>query len=826
MILKRFFPLFFLLFFTQLTIFGEINLSQSSNNTEYPAIAVNSRGEIMVVWTEWGDNSMYYRIYRDGQWSKMMNAGIVRQQAWSNQLAVDSHGTFHVTFADGFSSYTRDIYYSYFTGSGWATPERVYASPYNSAWNRIDIDTNDRIYVAWHHDQTTREETGSNIVTISKNRMGFWPAYFENVSRTSSILSIHPAIAVKGGHIYVCWMEGPSRLLYFCEKVAGRWTNPIQIAKRGYYPDIEVEDSGIIDIVFSNRSGNLYCVSRINGNWTNQQVISNGDAPLQFGDLYYNNNMLVAAWVQRADGRVGVYGATKLPGNKWTPPLKVGDAGEVGEGKQVQVAVDKQGMAHFVWRRIGVGGKFDTFYEKHLLNTPVDATFIEVDKSYLSFQTDDNTANPSPQTFKVRASGVGSINYTLSNDKSWFRVSPMEGTSSEEWVSHTVSLDVSNLSDGSYYGTITITDPKTFNNPVEVSIALTIGKGGDDEVETDLNVDKSNLDFSMEEGINPAAKSFNLRAIGGKSLGFKISTNKTWLSVSPDQGTVGETWIPISVSINAEDKHPRSFNGRITISATGASGSPVNVLVTLTVEPRKAPFIHINKSHLDFWGYVNGDNPSSKTFTIKNMGSMILNYKITANKAWIKVNPDRGDSKGEADTIEVSIDNSGLGVNNHKGNIQITAPGAENSPQNLSVEFEAVFPPQPYPPIDVSVKKINHEGLIIQAYKSEISWKANPRNQGLFDIVKYRIFRKNKSQSRSTFIYLDEIAGNIFTYYDSGFSSKAERNKYIYSVVGVDSAGRESLQGEALETDEISPSVSQQGKDKKKKSLSSIIKDP
>jgi hypothetical protein len=824
MILKRFFPLFFLLFFMQIIIFAEINLSSSPDNTEFPAVAVNSRGEVMVVWTEWGNKNMFYRIYRNGQWSQMRNAGIVRQRAWSNQLAVDSQGTFHVAYADGIASETRDIYYSYFTGSGWATPERLYYSPYNSAWNRIDIDTNDRIHVAWYHDHTPKEETGSNIVTMSKNRMGQWPAYFENVSRSPSLLSIHPALAVKGGHVYVCWMEGPGRLLYFCEKTAGGWTNPIQIAKRGYYPDMEVDSSGNIYIVFSNRSGNLYCISRINGSWTNQQVLSNGDAPLQFGDLHYNNNMLVAAWVQRADGRVGVYGATKLPGNTWTPPLKVGDAGEVGEGKQVQVAVDRQGLAHFVWRRIGVGGNFDTFYEKRSLETPKDATFIEVDKSYLHFQTDDNTSNPSPQTFRVRASGVGSINYTLSNNKSWLRVSPMQGASSYEWISHTVSVDVSGLSDGSYNGTITITDPDAYNNPVEVNIALTVGEEpiqGD----ADIKVDKSNLDFSMEEKTNPAAKSFNLRATGGKSLGFKISTNKPWLSVYPNQGTAGESWISVSVSINAEDKRPGTYNGRITISATGSSGGQAHVLVSLKIEERNAPFIHVSKSHLNFWGYAKGDNPSSQTFIIKNSGSLILNYQITANKDWIKVNPTKGDSRGEADTIEVSIDNSGLGVNKFQGKIQIKAPGAENSPQNLSVAFDAVLPPQPYPPVAVAVKKINHEGLILQEYKSEISWRANPRNQGLFDIVKYRIYRKDKNQG-SAYVYLDEIAANIFTYYDSGFSSKTERNKYIYSVVGVDIAGRESTKGEALVADDISPSVSQQGKDLNKKNMSHDRKNP
>lgn len=109
-----------------------------------------------------------------------------------------------------------------------------------------------------------------------------------------------------------------------------------------------------------------------------------------------------------------------------------------------------------------------------------------------------------------------------------------------------------------------------------------------------------------------------------------------------------------------------------------------------------------------------------------------------------------------------------------------------------------MFPPQAYPPVDVSVKRLNHEGLIIQEYKSQIDWKANPKNQGLFNIVKYRIFRKNQNQANSFYVYIDEVAANVFAYYDGGFSSKQERNKYIYSIAGVDSTGKESLRTEFL----------------------------
>jgi len=93
---------------TQLSVFSSINLSNSADDSLWPALAVNSRGEIMVVWLEWsGDN--YYRIFRDGQWSSVKNCGIANQRAWTNELAVDSQGVFHLSYADGFARTTGSI---------------------------------------------------------------------------------------------------------------------------------------------------------------------------------------------------------------------------------------------------------------------------------------------------------------------------------------------------------------------------------------------------------------------------------------------------------------------------------------------------------------------------------------------------------------------------------------------------------------------------------------------------------------------------------------------------------------------------------------------
>ncbi|MCK4430665.1 MAG: hypothetical protein KAW19_05120, partial [Candidatus Aminicenantes bacterium] len=398
---KCFFFSFLLLAVLHFSLFSAINLSNTSIDSLWPAVAVNSAGEIMVVWTEWeGSGKMFYRTFKNGQWSSVKNAQIVSQLAWSNQLEVDSYGTFHASWADGYGSHGRDIYYSYYTGSNWATAERIYYSPYNSAWNKMDIDTNNDIHVIWYHSHVPKGQISSDVVTISKSRMGNWPANYKNISNTPSLESIHPAIAVRNGNIYSCWMEGASpRRLYFCEKTGGSWKTPTQIDQPGYYPDMDLDTSGNVHIVYSNWGGNFYYISRVNGTWNTKEVISNGTSPLQFGDIKHKSNVVVAAWIQGSDGNWSVYTTAKIIGGEWVTPLKVADTPGGSDGnKHVQVALDSNNCAHYVWEGIGVGGNHDIFYETVCVEDPV-GTFIEVDKSFLSFTT-DGSYNPDPQTFQ------------------------------------------------------------------------------------------------------------------------------------------------------------------------------------------------------------------------------------------------------------------------------------------------------------------------------------------------------------------------------------------------------------------------------------------
>ncbi|MFL6274634.1 MAG: S8 family serine peptidase [Blastocatellia bacterium] len=96
-----------------------------------------------------------------------------------------------------------------------------------------------------------------------------------------------------------------------------------------------------------------------------------------------------------------------------------------------------------------------------------------------------------------------------------------------------------------------------------------------------IGVSPSSMSFSATAGgANPASQSLSISNTGGGTLNWTGSANQTWLSVSPTSGTAPSA---TTVSVNISGLAAGTYNGAITISATGATNTPVTVPVTLTV---------------------------------------------------------------------------------------------------------------------------------------------------------------------------------------------------------------------------------------------------
>lgn len=82
--------------------------------------------------------------------------------------------------------------------------------------------------------------------------------------------------------------------------------------------------------------------------------------------------------------------------------------------------------------------------------------------------------NPVNQNFTVRNAGIGTLNYSISDNQSWLSVSPSSGTSTGEEDTITVTYSTTGLAQGNYSATITISDNAAGNSPVTIPVSLSV----------------------------------------------------------------------------------------------------------------------------------------------------------------------------------------------------------------------------------------------------------------------------------------------------------------------------------------------------------------
>ncbi|MBW2412523.1 MAG: hypothetical protein JRF72_22210, partial [Deltaproteobacteria bacterium] len=112
---------------------------------------------------------------------------------------------------------------------------------------------------------------------------------------------------------------------------------------------------------------------------------------------------------------------------------------------------------------------------------------------------------------------------------------------------------------------------------------------GEGEIGTDepiITLDREYLGATTLETSNPASASINLSNTGTGKLVYLISDTATWLSVSPASGDLleGAEQI-IKVNYNTASLAPGTYEATITISDANAINNPVEIQVSVTIEP-------------------------------------------------------------------------------------------------------------------------------------------------------------------------------------------------------------------------------------------------
>jgi uncharacterized protein (TIGR03437 family) len=290
---------------------------------------------------------------------------------------------------------------------------------------------------------------------------------------------------------------------------------------------------------------------------------------------------------------------------------------------------------------------------------------------------------------------IPGVQFTASSSASWLQTSSSSGTMP---TTLRVIADPSNLAPGAYSGTITITSPYSKPSTQSVSVALTATAPG----QPSLAVKPTSMVFAFVQGSPAITRLMSVSNAGGGSLPFTVAAATTsggsWLSANPASGTAAAFGsASINITANPAGLAAGTYSGAITVSSTSPAQS-VSVPITMTVSAVQQTIL-IPQTGLTFFAVQDGGFPPPQFFSILNTGVGQMPFTATASTLsggdWLFNFPGNGVSDASTDIIpqiRLDIDQTGLTAGIYYGTVQVNAPGADNSPQFVSVVLN-VLPP-------------------------------------------------------------------------------------------------------------------------------------
>ncbi len=203
------------------------------------------------------------------------------------------------------------------------------------------------------------------------------------------------------------------------------------------------------------------------------------------------------------------------------------------------------------------------------------ASSIAVAPTSLQFAYTVGGTIPPAQSVQVTNSGGGTLTWSAITSASWLSVAPLASGTAPSTIS--VLVSPAGLGAGTYTGSVQISATGASNSPVSISVTLTVAPAP-----ASLAVSPQALTFNYTVGGTvPAAQNISITNGGGGTLSWTASADSAWVGLAPASGTTPAT---MSVSVNPVNLLAGTYSATVRISATGATGSPASISVTLVVQ--------------------------------------------------------------------------------------------------------------------------------------------------------------------------------------------------------------------------------------------------
>jgi len=353
-------------------------VDSGSGNAQTPAVALNSTGTIVVVWSD----------DRNGNWDVMAARSTNGGSTWAGDTRVDDSSSGDQVAPD------------------------------------IAIAPNNRVHVVWQDGRGTN----NHIYYATSTNAGSSFGTNQRVDDSSSGAQSNPAVAANSSTVFVTWEDTRNGHyeIYFSKSTdngttwsTNKHVDDSSLSYDARYPDIAVDSSGKIVIVwedYRNSNWDIYSSVSTDGGSTwsaNKRVDDTGIGTLQQEmpsiavDLDKKFHVM---WQDYRNSNYQIfYSNSTTPSTSWSANQRVDDSAG-GTSKYPSVTVDINRMVHGIWQDYRNSGNPDIYYS-NITKTGTFAANKRVDNStqgsqvypaittdgnanlFLVWQSDENTKN-------------------------------------------------------------------------------------------------------------------------------------------------------------------------------------------------------------------------------------------------------------------------------------------------------------------------------------------------------------------------------------------------------------------------------------------------
>jgi uncharacterized protein (TIGR03437 family) len=316
---------------------------------------------------------------------------------------------------------------------------------------------------------------------------------------------------------------------------------------------------------------------------------------------------------------------------------------------------------------------------------------IQVSTSALNFSGQIGSGLTGAQTLTLTSTdNATALQFAVFNPVPWLRLGQTTGTTPAN-IQIQADTSALGLQVGTNTTTLQVTSP-SLPGPINIPVTVTLTSSAT------VSANPVSLTFAQAAGgPAPAAQTVTLAIAGGTAAGMTFtavasSNFGNFLSVTPSSGVLPAN-NQLTVSVNGATLSQGTYTGNVIVTVTGASNSPLQIPVTLTVGPPQS--ISVAPGTLTFTsGFGASTNPATQTLQLASTGGPV-NFTATTSTTscgqFLTATPSTGTTPA---TLTVGVNVANLPAGTCSGSITISGNGVQSQTVNVTLNITAAAAPQ------------------------------------------------------------------------------------------------------------------------------------